>query len=41
MYIKVFDDIWGVFVDIFEVWICNFMVSYFSFNVDGGCCEKC
>ncbi len=40
-YVKAFDEIRGVFADTIEARTHNYSPSHFSFNVDGGRCNKC
>jgi excinuclease ABC subunit A len=40
-YIKAFDEIRAVFADTVEARTRNYGAGYFSFNVDGGRCERC
>ncbi|HBT76907.1 MAG TPA: excinuclease ABC subunit A, partial [Planctomycetaceae bacterium] len=40
-YLKIFDEIRGVFADTVEAKTKNYTAGYFSFNVDGGRCNTC
>lgn len=40
-YIKAFDEVRAVFAGTLEARTHNYTASYFSFNVNGGRCEKC
>lgn len=40
-YLKVFDEIRAVFAETVEARTRNFSASHFSFNVEGGRCERC
>jgi excinuclease ABC subunit A len=40
-YVKAFDEIRSVFADTVEAKTRNFTAGYFSFNVEGGRCERC
>ena len=40
-YVKAFDEIRAVFADTVEARTRNYTAGYFSFNVDGGRCERC
>lgn len=40
-YVKAFDEIRSVFAAIVEARTRNYTASHFSFNVDGGRCERC
>ncbi|MBL9093981.1 MAG: excinuclease ABC subunit UvrA [Planctomycetaceae bacterium] len=40
-YVKAFDEIRAVFADTVEARTRNYTAGYFSFNVEGGRCERC
>ena len=40
-YLKIFDEIRAVFAETVEARTRNFSASHFSFNVEGGRCERC
>lgn len=41
IYIGVWDMICKLFVDMFEVCVCGYMVLCFLFNIGDGCCFVC